>query len=300
MRRSAALTVVLAVAAGTSCVRRAKAPAAPEAVVTEVQITDNTPEADRPAALDVAAVRAEAERLLRDSRAFSVQPGRALRPGEQAWRMRIEVGLGESVRDGRGLARAVLWVRLEPLLGSLDATRLDSQGGAERAYALETADLGQVYTDLVKRALADVMRGVLTHARLRRAEPGDLIAALADAEPETRLAAVLAAAERRERRVVPALVERLADPVDVVRDRALGALVEIGDRRAVRPLTEQTKFRDHEGMRKVVDAIASLGGDEARAYLEFVAAGHEDREIRELAREALERMARKAGAAPHR
>ena len=69
--------------------------------------------------------------------------------------------------------------------------------------------------------------------------------------------------------------------------RAIGALRTIGDTRAVQPLTEVARFRDLADLPKVLDALALIGGDEARAYLEFVATGHDNVEIRDLAKEAL-------------
>jgi len=46
-------------------------------------------------------------------------------------------------------------------------------------------------------------------------------------------------------------------------------------------------------MRKILDAIATLGGGEARDYLSFVAETHDDEEIRTMAAEALELAAAK-------
>jgi hypothetical protein len=40
-------------------------------------------------------------------------------------------------------------------------------------------------------------------------------------------------------------------------------------------------------MRKIIDALASLGGQEATDYLSFVADAHEDEEIRNMAKAAL-------------
>jgi hypothetical protein len=61
-------------------------------------------------------------------------------------------------------------------------------------------------------------------------------------------------------------------------------------------LAEQRSMRDKREMRKILDAIALLGGDEAADYLAFVADGHEDAEIRQLASEARKRLARRADA----
>jgi hypothetical protein len=290
-RRVLLMAAVIALAVPWACKRQGTAPRRP--VLVEIGVVDRTPTSDRPARLDLAAVREEIARQQREAGVFTVAPGPAPGPREEAFRQRVDVELDEDVRDGQGLARAVVLVVIERVDGPPDAPRLEAGGGAEKAYPLETPDVGVVFTDLVKRVVKDVTRGLLQRERLRQADVGAIVAALGSSDAETRLAAVNVAAERRDPKTVPALVERLNDAEDVIRDRALGALVEVGDRRGVGPLTRQTKFRDLDGMRKVVDAIASLGGDEARSYLEFVASGHEERDIRDLAREALERLQRK-------
>jgi hypothetical protein len=48
-------------------------------------------------------------------------------------------------------------------------------------------------------------------------------------------------------------------------------------------------------MRRIVDAIGLIGGDDARAYLEMVASGHEVPAVRELAEGALARLNRRSG-----
>ena len=52
-------------------------------------------------------------------------------------------------------------------------------------------------------------------------------------------------------------------------------------------------MRDRREMRKILDAIATLGGKEASEYLSFVAEGHDDPEIRELAAAARARLQRR-------
>jgi hypothetical protein len=51
-------------------------------------------------------------------------------------------------------------------------------------------------------------------------------------------------------------------------------------------------------MMKILDAIASIGGDEARDYLAFVAQSHDDQEIRDVAKAASERLQRAAATKP--
>jgi hypothetical protein len=51
-------------------------------------------------------------------------------------------------------------------------------------------------------------------------------------------------------------------------------------------------------MAKILDAVGQIGGDEARAYLDFVSSGHEVPEVRALARAALERLERRQPGTP--
>jgi HEAT repeat protein len=86
---------------------------------------------------------------------------------------------------------------------------------------------------------------------------------------------------------VPTLIALLSDDEETIRDAALGALVELHDARAVPALTKTKSMKDRREMRKIIDALAALGGQEASDYLDFVANAHEDEEIRNMAKAAL-------------
>jgi hypothetical protein len=62
------------------------------------------------------------------------------------------------------------------------------------------------------------------------------------------------------------------------------------ERRAVSVLAASRSMRDRREMRKIVEAIALLGGAEAVSYLEFVADSNEDEELQGLAKRSLERL----------
>jgi hypothetical protein len=49
-------------------------------------------------------------------------------------------------------------------------------------------------------------------------------------------------------------------------------------------------------MGKILEAIAALGGDEARDYLGFVAESHDDEDIRALAADARRRLQQRTDA----
>ena len=83
-----------------------------------------------------------------------------------------------------------------------------------------------------------------------------------------------------------------------MRDAALGALIAMRERRAVRELTQSRSLRDRREMRKIIEAISILGGQEADEYLSFIAATHDDDEIRAEAAAARARLQRRASRTP--
>lgn len=72
-----------------------------------------------------------------------------------------------------------------------------------------------------------------------------------------------------------------------LREQAMEAIVQIGDRSVVPKLTDMTQFQDSEGVRRILEVVSQLGGSEARAFLELTADGHPDRDVRNMARSAL-------------
>jgi hypothetical protein len=160
------------------------------------------------------------------------------------------------------------------------------------------------YADLAPRlvdcALEKGARGLIEKEGLRHADPATVVAALGSSDPALRQVAFGVIAERRLTAAVPRLLELLHSPDVLVRDGAIGALVALREPRAVKPLTELAQFNDLDMMRRIIDAVGAIGGDEARSYLELVASGHSVPLIRELAEKALDRLTRKSrdGGAP--
>lgn len=144
---------------------------------------------------------------------------------------------------------------------------------------------------LAARLLGDVVEETGTRLRLYYDVPSSVVVGLGSASREVQLEAVDACGERKLGACTDPLIAMVRKDDLELRDRAVGALGKIGDKRAVRPLTEVSKFGELDELPKVLDAVAQIGGAEARAYLEFVAAGHDRKEMRELAKKQLERAA---------
>ena len=110
---------------------------------------------------------------------------------------------------------------------------------------------------------------------------------------DLRVEALRIVAARNLRSEIPTVLRLLSDEEENVRDAALGTLVALRERSAVKALAESRQMRDAREMRKILDAIATLGGREAQEYLSFVAETHDDAEIRAMAKAAIERLSRR-------
>ncbi len=290
-----ALVLLLLFGGCDSC--RREAPARPQ--IAQLTFRDDSAEA-LGALLSEARVREIGARVL--GTAFDVTPLSGQPAREDAYRCEVRlrtVGL----RDGGGalLLRSLAEATCkrpeaidEPSLeASAAVERLvhGKDGGADRA-----APSSALLAEHAQRAIADVLGGVADDARLRSGDESVLIAALASADAERRRSAVRAAGDRRSRAAVQKLILLLKDPSEEVRDATLGALVQIGDPAAVKPMVSDIQFRDVESMRKILDAVAQIGGREASEYLEFVAEGHDDAEVKAIAKKALERLRRRQDA----
>ena len=82
----------------------------------------------------------------------------------------------------------------------------------------------------------------------------------------------------------------LSDPRPEVAEVAAQSLAEIGDERAVPVLIKSIERGDLRSQVRAIEAMAVIGGEEAEAYLEMTAKGHEIEEVRTLSFAALKKI----------
>jgi hypothetical protein len=278
----------------------APAPPPPIPALGEITVEDLTPEDARPtggAPLKIAPLVQQVKAALGGAGLFAAAKADA---GAQVQaRVRIEISCEDVVAGEKAAARAAVRLRIDTRPSEIAAGHWneDVQAGSENIYKTASKpDRGELFQRLVTRTIGDLMQGYLARQRLWTGNESlarDLIKADAG---EMRLEAVRVAAERKITSAAPELLKLLDDPDEATRDAALGALVELRDRRAVGVLASQKSMRDRREMRKILDAIATLGGNEAAEYLAFVADGHDDPEIRAMATQAKSRLLRRADA----
>jgi HEAT repeats len=206
-------------------------------------------------------------------------------------RVDLEIGAAEDERSKKGNLRALVAAKLEPIGGEPGALSFEQSALAERAFVVGAKGEPN-WQAHAERSIGDCVAGVGARVKLAAGDAGALAAAIDGSDEDLRDEAMTLAAERKTTVAVPALIRRLKSDDHAVRDRAIGALSAIGDPRAVHPLTDVAKFYDVGDLPKVLDALATIGGPEARAYLEFVASGHDNPEMRELAKQAIGHLER--------
>ncbi|MBX5480419.1 MAG: HEAT repeat domain-containing protein [Myxococcaceae bacterium] len=278
----------VALLAGAGCTRSSKH------VLTEVQATGPTLMDNGLLGLNRAQVEAELRRTLLATGHFAIaEPGSKHDP-EKAAAVTLELPFTrESRKEGRAGTFAEVGASL---------TIRRKMGGVTFRY--EVAGLGEVRienpegparTRAMRAALSSALQQVAQAAHLQLAaldkSDADLLRDLRTGDPRVQEFAIRVLAERKNPAVVETLLERLRESEDPEQLRqAMGALAEMREQRAVRPLIDLTRGKDPAFVQEVLFAIAQIGGEEAMAYLFTVAQGHDDPHLRAAAQKALDEI----------
>jgi HEAT repeat protein len=175
--------------------------------------------------------------------------------------------------------------------------RMVAEGGARRPTnaddSLDPSVRHAAFNAALDEAVRDAVAALGAQIDARHKTDEALLKDLTAADPRVRDFAIRVLADRRSPAAVPQLIARLQDPSPEVARRAAGALIAIGDRRAVGPLIEMTRHRHAEDVGPILYAIASLGGAEAEAFLFTLESGAPDEETRRAAKGAYEDLIRR-------
>jgi hypothetical protein len=154
----------------------------------------------------------------------------------------------------------------------------------------QLSELAAAVQRLAERTTGDLLSAYVTRQKLWIADETEIARGLASKDGDLRLEAIRIAGARKLKAHLPVMLRLLADEDEATRDAALGAVVAMGERSSIRALAESRQMRDSYEMSKVLDAVATLGGQEAKDYLSFVAETHDDSDIRAMAKASLERL----------
>jgi hypothetical protein len=190
----------------------------------------------------------------------------------------------------REMAEVALHIEMTASGAQGDVDRLLAEGEARRPTnaddTLDPAARHAAFDAALDAAMREAVVALKDQIDARHKTEEQLLADLSAQDARVRDYAIRVLADRRSPAAVPQLIARLQDPNADVARRAAGALIAIGDRRAVGPLIEMTRRRRPEDVGPILYAIASLGGPEAEAYLFTLESGSPDEEIRRAAQGA--------------
>lgn len=208
----------------------------------------------------------------------------------------------EKVKPWRvALAAGLTEPELETRTSSLELVlELSSAGDAEPIVIDErrrvpTPDgdveaLQNAIRDALAESLDAAVREAATVIRLDGADAATLREKLGESDEAVKNAAVRLLVRKHDKAALPPLLARLkSEDLDVLRT-VVGQLVELRAPEAVNPLIEAAAQKGPVFEREVVFAVSAIGGDDAEAYLDLVASGHDDPLIRASAEQALHEL----------
>jgi hypothetical protein len=252
-----------------------------QVIIISIDVVDRTTKGHQVRGITDEVIQGWIEQKLKTSR-----PIKLSLEAKSGHQLKIEFGIGDRENDLGKIERVVAISARATNPDDLDCVILHSSG--IHPMPKETPENKQ--RSKIRKVLLKIMDELDYQGGLAMASPDELIRALKIKDVHRLSAAVEIAATRQLKKTVPQLITLLKHEEKKIADRAIGALVAIGDQRAVKPLTRLSQFKDTSKMAKILDGIGTLGGKEARQYLEFVSSGHEDADIRNLASEALVRL----------
>ena len=267
-----------------------------------VEVRDESREPSESGRLDVDAIAAALRTSLQASGLVRAPSPSDAGSGPDVAVVRVVASVGVEVVEAekKGLVRAGVNLQLATRPAEAPGAINEAlSAGGEQIYEVgPRVERGRLAQRLAERTASDLLAGFIARAKLATAPPPEVHAAIVADGGTLREEAIRVAGARQLRDEAPTLLHLLQDDEESVRDAALGALIAMRDRRAVTELTRNRSLRDRREMRKILEAIAILGGDEAREYLSFVAETHDDEEIRRLAADAQTRLLRRDDGAP--
>ncbi|HEY8143339.1 MAG TPA: HEAT repeat domain-containing protein [Kofleriaceae bacterium] len=159
-----------------------------------------------------------------------------------------------------------------------------SSGDPKRAPAM--------VAQMIEQSVIEAARGLVAKEELRQGDDAAVLAELDALDPDAVLWGLELVADRKLGAAFERALSLLKAKDAGVRAAALRALVALKDPRAVEPLAKMANFSNPEELKMVVEAVSAIGGDDAAEFLEYVATGHSDADLRSRAREGLERIGR--------
>lgn len=230
---------------------------------------------------------------LEAARFVVLKDGAAAPEGVNGWTLKLTAGVLEPDAETEAGARVAVVLHLRRQ-GSREGFEVRAVGPT-REPSRDVEAVQAAGRESLDAALGRVAREAKALIELEPVKDSAVIAHLKDSDDASRDAAVRLLVGRRNSAALPVLLERLrASDLDAVRG-AVGLLVELRAPQSVNPMIEATRRQGPVVEREIVFAVGAIGGEDAEAYLDLVASGHDDPLVRASAEAALSELRAKRG-----
>lgn len=226
------------------------------------------------------------------------KPGQKIPEAVKPWRLQLAAGLSEPDLE-KQTSSVVLALELQHT-GRSESFAIDSRVQVKAPQGNDVEAMQNAIRESLEDALARAVRQAAALIALEEASESTLVKKLGDPDAAVADAAVRLLVRRQNKAALPALLARLeSDDLDLLRG-VIGQLVELRAPESVNPLVEAANRKGPVFEREVVFAVGAIGGDDAEAYLDLVATGHDDALLRASAAQALLELRQKKKTAPPR
>ena len=196
------------------------------------------------------------------------------KPDPKAQRGQISWGVGVTLRlvDEQGLAEEI-----------------SGRRGDERPFVRGALpDLKKAFTSVLTDAMEGALRDVRMQVEYRDADSAKALTGLKARHPEERWSALRRLGELGDKDAVPQILALLEDgPDPPTLAVVIGVLGRLRDPRALKLLAKQAQGPNPDQAVFVAQAIAAIGGPEAKKYLRLLEASHPVDAVRQAIEEML-------------
>ncbi|MEW5737507.1 MAG: HEAT repeat domain-containing protein [Myxococcota bacterium] len=219
---------------------------------------------------------------------FTLLAGKPAPEGVAPWAITLAAGLTEPEVDAEPSSTVEVLLQLRQK-GSVDSFEIR----ARRTTAQVGNDVEAIQAaarEALDAALGEAVREARAIIDLTPLKDDGVAQKLASSDDSVQRAAVRLLARRHDARALPPLLARLeTEDLTQIRE-TMGLLIELGNPDAVPALINASRAKDNVVQREIVFALGAIGGEEAEAYLDAVATGHDDPFVRASAEQALSEL----------
>lgn len=211
---------------------------------------------------------------------------------KDGYQLLVEMGMQPLPPDRRRKRVRVRWFMRYRLLPVTSGNEIHTlQESRDFSYSLkDKLPKRTVVAKLYETLWTQSMYSLTTFARLKEKTSEDLTKALASKDIYEQRHAVLLLGQRKYKPAAKAMLPLLKSKSRPVLLATIGSLVRLRAKEAAVPLIQLSRQREGAFLAQILSALGEIGGEEAKGYLFTIASSHNNKLLRQTAKEALEEL----------